>query len=86
MKLVVRRHTLRLREPLQTSYGAIAERELLAVSLTGEDGITGYGEAAPLEPYDGVDIGRVEQALERYRTVLESPNTRIRKTPGGLAA
>ena len=75
MKLVVRRHTLRLREPLQTSYGAIAERELLAVSLTGEDGITGYGEAAPLEPYDGVGIGRVEQALERYRTVLESPNT-----------
>jgi L-Ala-D/L-Glu epimerase len=63
---------LRLREPLETSYGTVAERELLAVSLTDEDGIAGYGEAAPLEPYDGVSIECVEQALERYRPVVES--------------
>jgi L-alanine-DL-glutamate epimerase-like enolase superfamily enzyme len=71
MRLVVRRHALRLRRPLQTSYGALSERELLAVSLTDEDGLTGYGEAAPLEVYDGTSIARVEQALERYRPVLE---------------
>jgi L-Ala-D/L-Glu epimerase len=71
MKLVVRRHTLRLREPLRASYGAVTERELLAVSLTDKEGVTGYGEAAPLEPYDGVSLARVEQALERYRPVLE---------------
>jgi L-alanine-DL-glutamate epimerase-like enolase superfamily enzyme len=71
MKLVVRRHALRLRQPLQSSYGAVAERELLAVSLTDEEGVTGYGEAAPLEPYDGVSIARVEAALERYRPVVE---------------
>lgn len=70
--MVVRRHALRLRQPLQSSYGAVSERELLTVSLTGEDGITGYGEAAPLEPYDGVSIARVEQALERYRPIVES--------------
>jgi L-alanine-DL-glutamate epimerase-like enolase superfamily enzyme len=71
MRIDVRRHTLRLREPLETSYGTVGERELLVVSLTGEDGVTGYGEAAPLQPYDGVSVDRVEQALERYRPVVE---------------
>ena len=36
-------------------------RELLIVALSGEDGVTGYGEAAPLEPYDGVSVERVER-------------------------
>jgi L-Ala-D/L-Glu epimerase len=70
MNLGVSRHSLRLREPHQTSYGTLSERELLVVSLTDDDGLCGYGEAAPLEPYDGVSIARVEQALERYRPVL----------------
>ena len=62
----VRRHALRLRQPLQSAYGTVAERELLAVSLTGEDGITGYGEAAPLEPYDSaaaVPVGTVARLV-----------------------
>lgn len=67
----MRRHALRLLQPLQTSYGVVSERELLAVSLTDEDGVTGYGEAAPLQPYDGVSPARVQEALERYRPVLE---------------
>jgi L-Ala-D/L-Glu epimerase len=71
MRLTVRRHRLRLRQPLQSSYGAVDERELLAVELTDDDGVSGYGEAAPLQPYDGVSIARVEEALERYRPVLE---------------
>jgi|HubBroStandDraft_3_1064219.scaffolds.fasta_scaffold25771_3 L-alanine-DL-glutamate epimerase-like enolase superfamily enzyme len=71
MKLDVRRVTLRLREPLHTSYGTVAERELLAVSLSDDDGVVGFGEAAPLQAYDGVSIARVEQALDRYRSVLE---------------
>jgi L-alanine-DL-glutamate epimerase-like enolase superfamily enzyme len=71
MRMVVSRHVLRLREPLHTSYGAVTKRELLTVSLTGEDGVSGYGEAAPLEPYDGVSIARVQQALERYRPLVE---------------
>jgi L-alanine-DL-glutamate epimerase-like enolase superfamily enzyme len=48
----------------------VHERELILVTLTGEDGVPGYGEAAPLEPYDGVSIDRVQRALERYRPVL----------------
>jgi L-alanine-DL-glutamate epimerase-like enolase superfamily enzyme len=71
MKLVVRRHTLRMRGPLQSSYGAVSERELLAVELSDEDGVTGYGEAAPLQAYDGVSIARVERALVLYRAVIE---------------
>jgi L-alanine-DL-glutamate epimerase-like enolase superfamily enzyme len=71
MRMVVQRHALRLSEPLESSYGAVAERELLVVALTDENGTTGYGEAAPLQPYDGVSIARVEQALERYRPVVE---------------
>jgi L-alanine-DL-glutamate epimerase-like enolase superfamily enzyme len=72
VKLSVRRRALRLARPLETSYGAVKEREILSVSLTDPDGISGYGEAAPLEAYDGVSIGRVEQALETYAPVLES--------------
>jgi L-alanine-DL-glutamate epimerase-like enolase superfamily enzyme len=71
MKMVVRRHALRLREPLQSAYGAVAERELLIVAITDEDGVSGYGEAAPLEAYDGVSIARVQAALELYRPVIE---------------
>lgn len=71
MKLEVQRRTLRLTRPLQTSYGVLEERELLAVSLTGQDGVIGHGEAAPLEAYDGVSIERTQAALESYRPVLE---------------
>jgi L-Ala-D/L-Glu epimerase / N-acetyl-D-glutamate racemase len=70
VKLAVERRTLRFAQPMQTSYGPLAERELLSVSLTGEDGIAGYGEAAPLEPYDGIGIDRVHAALESYAAIL----------------
>jgi o-succinylbenzoate synthase len=70
VKLDFERRSLLLKRPLATSYGEIAERELLIVSVTGADGVTGYGEAAPLEPYDGVSLERAQAALERYVPVL----------------
>jgi L-Ala-D/L-Glu epimerase len=70
VRLDVKRLTLRLARPMQTSYGLIGKRELLAVSITDE-GVTGYGEAAPLEAYDGVSVERARTALERYGPVLE---------------
>ncbi len=70
MRLELARRTLRLASPLQTAYGVVRERELLAVSLTDGDGLEGHGEAAPLQAYDGVGIAQVEHALERYRSVL----------------
>jgi len=63
--------TLRLRAPFQAAWGTISERRLLQISLTGSDGVAGHGEAAPLEPYDGITIERAGEALERYRPVLE---------------
>jgi L-alanine-DL-glutamate epimerase-like enolase superfamily enzyme len=70
VKLEVKRRTLRLATPLQSSYGAVRQRELLTVAITDGEGATGHGEAAPLEPYDGVGIAEVERALESYRPVL----------------
>jgi L-Ala-D/L-Glu epimerase len=70
VKLSIRRHTLRLATPLESSYGAVREREILSVSLTDAAGVSGYGEAAPLEAYDGVSVERVQRALESYTPVL----------------
>jgi o-succinylbenzoate synthase len=72
VKLELERRALRMAQPVQTSYGEITTRELLIVSLTDDDGVTGYGEAAPLEPYDGVGIERTQTALERYAPVLDA--------------
>ncbi len=72
MRMIVRRQALRFGQALQTSYGTLHEREVLAVSLTDEDGVSGYGEAAPLEPYDGISLDRVEQALSSYGPVVEA--------------
>jgi len=72
VKLSTQRHALRLATPLESSYGAVKERTILSVSLTDADGLSGYGEAAPLEAYDGVSIELVEQALEAYTPVLAS--------------
>jgi L-alanine-DL-glutamate epimerase-like enolase superfamily enzyme len=70
VKLDLERRTLELSTPLQSSYGAVHERELLLVSLSDDDGVSGYGEAAPLEAYDGVSIEHVERALLSYRPAL----------------
>jgi L-alanine-DL-glutamate epimerase-like enolase superfamily enzyme len=95
--MTVTERTLRLRTQLQTAYGAVRERRLLAVTLTDADGVSGHGEAAPLEPYDGVSIARVRAALEAYRPVLMQSATangaqlieacrRVDDLPAALAA
>ena len=71
MRFELSRHTLRLRSPLHTSFGTVSERELLTLTLTDERGVSGFGEAAPLEPYDGVSLERAERALEHYQPLLE---------------
>ncbi len=70
MKLELEHRTLQLSGPLHSAYGSVGERELLIVALTDRDGVTGYGEAAPLEVYDGVSIERVRRVLESYRPAL----------------
>jgi len=68
--MMLGRARLRFSRALETSYGTLSERELITVSLTDSDGASGFGEASPLEPYDGVTVVRVERALESYRPVL----------------
>ncbi|MEA2305269.1 MAG: L-Ala-D/L-Glu epimerase [Solirubrobacteraceae bacterium] len=70
MELRAERVSLPLREPLATAWGELTTRELVRVRLTGDDGVTGRGEAAPLEPYDGVPLVVVEEALVVYAEVL----------------
>ena len=62
--------TLRFAAPLQTANGELRERELLLLRLRGEDGVVGWGEAAPLEPYDGVPLDAVREALAAYEPIL----------------
>ncbi|HTY97418.1 MAG TPA: mandelate racemase/muconate lactonizing enzyme family protein [Solirubrobacteraceae bacterium] len=71
MKVELQRQAFRLASPLHTSYGTVSERVVSMLTLTDEQGVTGVGEAAPLEPYDGVPLERAERALEHYRPLLE---------------
>jgi L-Ala-D/L-Glu epimerase len=71
VRVTIEQRSLRFRRPLQTSYGALAVRAVLELTIEGDDGVPGRGEAAPLEPYDGVSIDRARAALEAYRPILE---------------
>src|SRR5690349_12478488 len=77
MDVVLEPVTHRLRTPLRTSYGEIAERGAYELSITTADGITGRGEAAPLERYAEVlsdDRGRTgPQLLDACREVADLP-------------
>jgi L-alanine-DL-glutamate epimerase-like enolase superfamily enzyme len=63
MELEVRHVELRFRAPLRAAYGTLERRELLEVRLRDAGG-EGVGEAAPLEPYDGVALDDVRAELE----------------------
>lgn len=70
MDLGIARCTLKLASPLHAAYGTVDEREVVTVSLTDANGVSGYGDVAPLEPYDGVSVERVLGALERHRRAV----------------
>ena len=70
MRLAVEPFALPFREPLRAAWGVLERRELLRVRLVADDGVEGLGEAAPLEPYDGVAPAAVRAALDAYAEVL----------------
>jgi L-alanine-DL-glutamate epimerase-like enolase superfamily enzyme len=70
VKIAVETVRLSLRRPLVAAWGTLAERELVQVTVTDRDGLEGHGEAAALEPYDGVAPGAVRAALDAYSAVL----------------
>jgi o-succinylbenzoate synthase len=56
--------SLPLREPFATANGVVSARELLLLRIEDpSDGVVGFGEAAPFEPYDGVSLESVADAL-----------------------
>ena len=63
----MRRSLLRLQIPLRapfvTAGGVVSARELAVIRLEDDEGTVGFGEAAPLEPYDGVSVDDVVDAL-----------------------
>jgi L-Ala-D/L-Glu epimerase len=63
----------RLRAPLRTANGELTERPLLLLELDG-----GWGEAAPLAPYDGVTAERCRSALEAYLPILREAGESVR--------
>jgi o-succinylbenzoate synthase len=62
--------TLTFSQPLPTAFGVLRERELLMLRLSDGDGVVGWGEAAPLEPYDGVALDDARDALAAYEPLL----------------
>jgi L-alanine-DL-glutamate epimerase-like enolase superfamily enzyme len=79
MDVRIERRVLRFARPLPTAYGELRERPLLELTIRGADGVEGRGEAAPLEPYDGVPMAAVEEALRAYGRILRDADD----LPGG---
>ena len=76
MKADLERVTLTLSEPLVSASETTTERELILVCLEGEHGLIGWGEAAPLERFDGVSVDRCVAALERQvKAVVAAPKS-----------
>ncbi len=59
-----------MRAPVVFARGSVGSRDLLLVRVEGSEGGVGFGEAAPLEPYDGVSFDDVRAALEDCREPL----------------
>ena len=79
-ELAVETVQLPLRAPLHTAWGTLAERELVRVRLRFGPGDAGEGEAAPLEPYDGVPLALPVAKIVRERTDGPSLNGALAKT------
>jgi o-succinylbenzoate synthase len=76
----VKRTLLRLaipfREPFTTSSAVVTARELVLLRLEDSDGVVGYGEAAPFEPYDGIPLERAVATLTRRSRGRRPPQVR----------
>jgi L-alanine-DL-glutamate epimerase-like enolase superfamily enzyme len=71
VRYTVTTRVLELRDPLVTAWGELRERPLVDVEIESADGVVGRGEAAPLEPYDGVPLAAVQAALAAYAPIIE---------------
>ena len=72
MKADLERISLPLSEPLVSASETVDERHLMLVCLEAEHGLVGWGEAAPLEAFDGVSDEQCLAALERQIEALRA--------------
>jgi L-alanine-DL-glutamate epimerase-like enolase superfamily enzyme len=70
LRLSVARRTVRLRTAHLAAHGEVVTRELFAVEIEGPDGVSGRGEAAPLQSYDGVPDELVAAALAAHADAI----------------
>ena len=76
MRRSVWRLSIPFHEPFTAATGVVPARELLLLRLEDDDGTRGYGEAAPFEPYDGVSIDAVADALTGASRAARPPQAR----------
>jgi L-Ala-D/L-Glu epimerase len=70
MELIANPLSRPLRAPFAAGHGTVTDRPIVLVTLRAADGLTGHGEAAPLQSYDGVSVADVLVALDDCRPVL----------------
>jgi L-Ala-D/L-Glu epimerase len=90
--ITVRTVSWRLDPPLRAAWGELRERTVLHVRVQFGPDDWGEGEAAPLEPYDGVPLAAVRAALDAYARIDAPPEELLaacaaeRDLPQALAA
>src|SRR3954454_15363338 len=70
MDLALEPRRLRFTAPIVTAYATYDHRDLDLVRVTDRDGMNGFGEAGPLEPFDGVSLDSVRAEVEGCRSIL----------------
>jgi O-succinylbenzoate synthase len=60
------------REPFTTAAGAVKARDIVVLRVE-EQGVVGFGEAAPFAPYDGIEIADVARVLQERMTPTAYP-------------
>ncbi len=73
MRRSLLRLSIPLRQPFVTSGGVVSARDLAVIRLEDDEGTLGFGEAAPLEAYDGVTVDDVIEALREGPPPRGSP-------------
>ena len=63
-----------LKEPFKVAFATVSSLESVLIGVTTEDGLTGYGEAAPFAPVTGETIDGVIAVLELFKQGLMGMN------------
>ena len=63
-----------LKEPFKVAFATVSSLESVLIGVTTEDGLTGYGEAAPFAPVTGETIDGVIAVLEIFKQGLMGMN------------